>query len=152
MTHYLKLKELINSSQKNESEILKKYQKLNRCNNLVKSDIKTSAKKTADEILDLFTKASESFIQNKMNGVDLRYLLKMFTKKQKEQMSKEFSEEFEKNYLRLDSGWLEDAINNYCNEIFIILKGKYIDFSCSLIEEEISTSSKFDPGGLTGFL
>lgn len=147
-----KLKELKSLSQKNGAEISKQYQKLDRCNNLVNSDIVATAKKTTDEILDVITKASESFIQNKMSGVDLRYLLKMFTKKQKEDMSKEFADEFKKNYLRVDSGWLESAIQNYCNEVFKILKSKYIDFSCSLIDEEGTGNTDFDLGELTGFM
>ena len=87
-----------------------------------------------------------------MSGVDLRYLLKMFTKKQKEEMSEEFANEFKKNYLRFDSGWLEDAIEDYCNEVFKILKSKYIDFSCSLIDENSDGNTGFDLGELTGFM
>lgn len=147
-----KLKELKSLSKKNGTEITKQYQKLDRCNNLVSSDITETAKKNTDEILDVIAKASESFIQNKMSGVDLRYLLKMFTKKQKEDMSKEFADEFKKNYLRFDSGWLEDAIKDYCNEVFKILKSKYIDFSCSLIDEEGTGNTGVDPGELTGFM
>lgn len=147
-----KLKELRSLSQKNKTEIMKQSQKLDRCNNLVSGDITATAKKTTDEVLDIITKASESFIQNKMSGVDLRYLLKMFTKKQKEEMSQEFAEEFKKNYLRFDSGWLEDAIEDYCNEVFKILKSKYIDFSCSLMDEAGKGNTGFDPGELTGFM
>lgn len=147
-----KLKELKSISQKNGTEITKQYQKLDRCNNLVLSDITTTAKKTTDEILDVIAMASESFIQNKMNGVDLRFLIKMFTKKQRGDMSREFADEFKRNYLRFDSGWLEDAINDYCNDVFRILKSKYIDFSCSLIDETGTYNTRFDPGELTSFM
>lgn len=91
-----KLKELKSLSDKNKTEINNQYQKLYKCNNLVSSDITATAKKTTDEILDIIAEASECFIQNKMSGVDLRHLLKMFTKKQKEDMSKEFEDEFKK--------------------------------------------------------
>ncbi len=147
-----KLKELESRSQRNAAEISKKYQKLERCNNLANSDINATAKKTADEILDIIAKASESFIQSKMTGVDLRYLIKMFTKKQRDDMAKEFEDEFKKNYLRFDSGWVEDAAAGYYNDIFKILKSKYIDFSCSLVNEEMAGDTGFDLGELTGFM
>ena len=147
-----KLKELKSLSQRHGTEVTKKYQRLDRCNNLVNSDITATAKKTADEILDIIAEASGSFIQNKMSGVDLKYLIKMFTKKQKDDMSKEFEDEFKKNYLKFDSGWLEDAIQDYYNEVFKILKSKYIDFSCSLIDEERAENTGFDVGELTGFM
>lgn len=146
------LKEKESSSQKNSTEIAKQYQKLDMCNDLVGIDITATAKKTTDQILDIIANASESFIQRKMSGVDFRYLLKMFTKKQREEMSEEFSKEFKSKYLRFDSGWLENAINEYYDEVFKILKSKYIDFSCSLLDEDNVTNSEFDPGEFTEFI
>lgn len=147
-----KLKELKSLLEKNKTEIAKQHQKFNRCRNLVSSDITATAQKTTDEILDIIAKASESFIQNKMTSVNLEYLLKMFTKRQKEDMSKEFADEFKEDYLRFDSGWLEDAIKGYYNEIFKVLKSRYIDFSSSLIDEAGTENMEFSIGELTDFM
>lgn len=148
-----KLAELQSEVNKDKSENAKQFQRLERCNYIISIDRGDAAKKTADDIVDIISDASQSFIQTKMSGFDLKNMLRMFTKKQRAQMSAELTEEFKNNYLRFDTGWLDECVKGFCRDIINILKSKYIDFSSTLNDGgNIELGTGFSSGDMTSFI
>ena len=148
-----KFAELKSEANKDSSEISRQFQRLERCNNIVIGDLNDASKKTADDIIDIITDASQSFIQTKMSGFNLKSMLRMFTKKQREEIAHELTEDFKSHYLRFDTGWLDQCANVFCRDVISILKSKYIDFSATLNSgNKIEINSDFSAGDLTGFI
>lgn len=145
--------ELKSEANKDSSEILRQFQRLERCNNIVIGDLNDAAKKTADDIIDIISDASQSFIQAKMSGFDLKNMLRMFTKKQKSELAQELTEEFKNSYLRFNTGWLDKCVSVFSRDVISILKSKYIDFSTTLNDgNEIEIGSDFSAGDMTSFV
>ena len=148
-----RLKELQSEVNKDKSENEKQFKRLNRCNDLIRIDRSDAAKKTADDIVDIISDASQSFIQTKMSGFDLKNMLRMFTKKQRAEMSAELTEEFKNNYLRFNTGWLDECVKGFCRDIINILKSKYIDFSSTLNDgSSIQLGTDFSAGDMISLI
>lgn len=115
----------------NKSSLEKQRQMLESTNRLVDMDLDEAAKKQTNEIIDIISASAENFIVQNMQ-FRLSQLIYMFTKKQKEKMASDLAKDFEENYLRVNSGWLEDNCRDFCNTASTILRGKYIDFAVDL--------------------
>ena len=126
---------------------------MERCNNIVEGDLNDAAKKQAQEIVGIVSDASQTFIQNKMSGIDLKNMLRMFGKKSRDEMSEEFTKEFKDKYLRFDNGWLDSCVKEFSRDIISILKSKYIDFSQTINNGgEFEINSNFDAGEMSEFV
>lgn len=132
MRDILESPELISmrQSEKNEGlEISKILSRLSKAQKTAGSDIKEHSKKTAQEILDIFSDASDSFIENQMQGMNWNALFK------KKKVQEELKKDFENNYVNIKSGWLDKMVSVFSDEIMSILQGIYTDFA---IDMEIS--------------
>ncbi len=148
-----KIKKLKEKFKDNKNDLQSQMTKLGQCKRIVKKNINDSARTVADEILDIISNSSESFVRNKMTGVNIRYLYKMFSKKQKDSITKELSDDFKNNFLKFDSGWVGKAAEGYEDEVLSILNGKYIDFIIDLEKEKRkSTDQPLNDNDFTGFI
>lgn len=148
-----RLAELQSEVNKDNSENIKQFQRLERCNYIISIDRRDAAKKTADDIVDIISDASQSFIQTKMSGFDLKNMLRMFTKKQRSELSAELAEEFQNNYLSFNTGWLDECVKGFCCDIINILKSKYIDFYSTLNDGgSIELGTDFLTGDMRSFI
>lgn len=148
-----RLAELQSEVNKDNSENIKQFQRLERCNYIISVDRRDAAKKTADDIVDIISDASQSFIQTKMSGFDLKNMLRMFTKKQRSELSAELAEEFKNNYLSFNTGWLDECVKDFCCDIINIVKSKYIDFYYTLNDGgSIQLGTDFLTGDMRSFI
>ncbi len=126
-----KLKELLTESSRDKSQVSMQRAQLDRCRQLVSSDLSDQAKKTAGEIINIFSDASKNFIDQKMSGNNLNQILRMFTKKQKEKMAEDFGKEFREYYLKTNTTWLKDCVAGFTDDVIALLKGRYNEFSAA---------------------
>lgn len=119
-----------------KSEITQIFAKLDKEKSLATDDIRSHAKKVAEEITEVFTDASDAFIENTMYGTNWKALIN------KRKFQDDLKRDFEKNYVRIKSGWLDNMIKEYSDDVATILQGIYIDFSID-IESINDSSSKF---------
>lgn len=135
------------------SEIGKLQKRLIQCDRVVRGDIRNSAKRTADDITDIIAAASDNFVESAMSGLTFGKFFQMIGRKNQEKIAEELKEDFEKKYIRLDSGWLDDCIGNYAQDTVTLLKGKYIEFADGLGDIAVEDHSGGDLiGDMTGFI
>ncbi len=136
-------------TEKNESyEIDKAYSKLINSCNLADGNIKDHAKKTAQGIIDIFMDASDAFIDNQMQGTNFSALLR------KKKFKEDLKNDFENNYVRIKSGWLDEIVKDYSDDVLTILRGIYSDFALevSAISVEDENAFSMSEDDLSGFI
>ena len=128
--------ETLKQAEKAESiEIIKIKNQLKKANRLATGEIKQTASKATNDLLDIFIEASNAFIDNKMQGTNFDALLR---RRSEEKLKREFEED----YVRLNNGWLDNLVKEYTDDVKSILEGIYVDFS--LETEVINSSKNFD--------
>lgn len=123
------------TTDKKENDKIAKW--LDQCKVMAKGDVKNEANKTATEIVDILTQATENFIYSKMDGLDFKALFKG-----KKKYSDELIKEYQDNYIRLNDGWVQSLGNEFLDNVKTILNGIFIDFETD-IEDSIQ-SQKLD--------
>lgn len=116
-----------------------------RCRRLAKNEISDEAMKAADDIVDIISNASASFIQMKMSNVDFRAL-------NKKRYSEKIQREFEESCIRADSGWIEAQGKEFCENITAILEGRYIEFAVEVEQELTDGPLGVDDLSITDFV
>lgn len=132
------------NTDKHEINVLKG--KLSKCKNMVENDIKNEAQKTTSEILDVFINASDSFISNRMSGLNLKAVF------QKERFQKELKKDFEDNYIKLKSGWIEETMKEFFDNIKNIVIGAYSSFAMDLDTEQDFADLSSDEFSVSNFV
>ena len=127
-------------------EISKIRSKLSKARVLASGDIKDHAKKSAQEIIEIFSDASDAFIENQMQGTNFKALFN----KQKHQEN--LKRDFEKNYVKIKSGWLDNIVKEFTDDVFDILKGIYSDFSIEMSTITSNSSFSMAEDDLSGFI
>ena len=116
----------LNKKEKAKSDdAVKQLEQLSSCKRVAYSEVGDEASKTADEIVDILSNASASFIQTKMSNVDFSALMK-------ERYKRKIADEFEKCCIRAESGWIEAMSKTYCDNISSILEGRYIGYAVEI--------------------
>ena len=151
----LKLKDILENnafkslvqSEKNEGlEINKIRSRLSKAQQIGISETKDQAKKTAQGIINIFTDASDAFIENKMQGINFGALFR------KDKFQKELKNDFEKNYVRINSGWLDKAVKEFSDDVMAILNGCYVDFAIDISTINNDDSFSMEEDDLSGFI
>lgn len=127
-------------------EIIKIRSKLSKARELASGEIKDHAKKSAQEVIEIFSDASDSFIENQMHGTNWSALFR----KQKHQ--EELKRDFEKNYVKINSGWLNNIVEEFSDDVLSILRGIYSDFSIEMSSISNSNSFAMQEDDLSGFI
>lgn len=141
------LKSVKNTDQTEETEILRLKSKFEKARRLASGNIKNQAKTTAQDILGVFSDASDAFIDIQMQGMNF---MSLFSKRRIEEKLKR---DFEDNYVRLKSGWLDKTAQQYVDDINDILKGIYIDMAFDLEKmSDSSTTMSIQGSSLSGFI
>lgn len=128
-------------------EIQQIRSKLIKAKELAKGDIKSHAKKVTEEITEIFTDASDAFVENQMQGMNWKALFS------KRNFQDDLKRDFENNYARIKSGWLNNIVEEYSDDVVTMLQGIYSDFAIDI--ESVDTSSgKFTMAedDLSGFI
>lgn len=112
-----------NAALTGKKENSKTMTRLNQCRGIAKSDVKNEANKTAADIIDILTNATDSFIYSKMDGLDFKALFKG-----KKRYGEELRKEYENNYIRLNDGWVQSLGNDFLDNVKTILEGIFIEF------------------------
>lgn len=115
----------------NKHEIIALMGKLNKCRERVNDDINNEARKITNEILDIFSSASDAFIANIMDGTNWDAIF------HKERFKRELKKDFENNYIKLNDGWLESMTQEFSEHIKLIAIGEYSSFEMELEEKMI---------------
>lgn len=117
----------LRQTEKNEGhEIKQTLSKLRKARELANAEIKDHAKKSSQEIIDIFSEVSDAFIENQMQGMNWKAL---FNKKR---FQEDMKRDFEKNYVKIKSGWLDNIVAEFSDDVMNILQGIYTDFSMEL--------------------
>lgn len=127
-------------------EIDKIRSKLSKARILASGDIKDHAKKSAQEIIEIFSYASDAFIENQMQGTNFKALFN----KQKHQEN--LKRDFEKNYVKIKSGWLDKIVKEFTDDVIDILRGIYSDFSIEMSTITSNSSFSMAEDDLFGFI
>ena len=137
---------LAETEKKESLDIRLARQKLENSKTKARSDIRNHVKKTGDEIVQRLIDASNAFIDNQMQGTNWNAISRR--KKYKEELKRDF----ERNYIRFDSGWLDDKMRLFSDDIVQILRGIYIDFSLEV--DSVGENVKFSlaDDSLSGFI
>ena len=137
----------LGQTEKNEGlEITKIRTKLSRAKELALGDIKDHAKKTAQEIIEIISYASDAFIENQMQGTNWKALFR------KRKHQEELQRDFEKNYVKIKSGWLDNIVKEYSDDVLAIIKGIYSDFSIEMSTLQNNSTFQMDEDELSGFI
>lgn len=114
-------------------------ERLTQCKKTVNGIIMMEAKRTANELIDIISEATTSFIEMKMHSLDFSALAK---KRYAEKLDKEFRQQ-----LDLEGEWVKSLSRDYADNLKALLDGKYSEFAAEL--EDVSVSSAdaaFDTG------
>lgn len=114
-------------------------ERLTQCKKTVNGIITMEAKRTANELIDIISEATTSFIEMKMHSLDFSALAK---KRYAEKLDKEFRQQ-----LDLEGEWVKSLSRDYADNLKVLLDGKYSEFAAEL--EDVSVSSAdaaFDTG------
>lgn len=155
-TYKKTLKELLEDNQlvslgraeKGEKEEIRQIrEKLQNAKRVASGKIRSQSKASTQEILDIFSDASDAFISNTMQGMSLEALF------QKKRFEEKLKRDFENNYVKIKSGWLDKNVKEFSDETIIILQGVYSDFSMDF-DTAASDSNEFSMKGddLSGFI
>lgn len=137
----------IQSSENNEKlEITQINNRLRNAKNVANGDIKEQAKKTTQEIIDIFLDASDAFIENQMQGMNLDALIR------KNKFKEDLKKDFENNYVRIKSGWLDEVTEEYSENVLAIINGIYSDFAIQMTIKQEDNKFNMEKAALSGFI
>lgn len=125
-----KVKNSIYTGKKDNDKTAKR---LDQCRGMAKQDVKKEADKTTAEIIDILTQSTDSFIYSKMDGLDFKALVKG-----KKKYGDELLKDYQDNYIRLNSGWVQSLGNDFMDNVRTLLDGIFIDFEPDIEEAELS--------------
>lgn len=117
----LKTQERQNKEESREAKDLRS--KFERGRRKLKADIQAHAAQKTEEVLERLSGATESFISIKMDGMDLRALVKG-----KKRYADELRREYEKSYICLENGWLDACGEGFLEEVKTLVCSYYADF------------------------
>lgn len=138
----------LGQAEKNESHDIQQIRtKLRKASDLARGDIKDHAKKATQEILEIFSDASEAFIENQMQGTNWKALVR------RRSFQNDLKRDFEKNYVKLNDGWLNNTVREFSDDVISILQGIYSDFIMD-IESGVNVGNTFSmkEDSLSGFI
>lgn len=104
--------------------------KINKCKMNVHSDIQREAEARADEIISILISASDAFISNLMEGVNFKAL-------GRKSFQEELKKDFEENYVKLKSGWVEKCTEGFASNVKSIILGYYSEFALD-VDRDVS--------------
>ena len=113
-------------SQKADNDALK--QKLTNVHKGVFRQISTSARQKSEEIIDIIIQASDAFIECEMTGTKLSAI-------RKNHFKEKLTEEFKKNYLRLDKNWVDAICQEFTEDVNSIVSGAYSTFMLDIMDD-----------------
>lgn len=106
-------------------------ERLTQCKKTVNGIITMEAKRTANELIDIISASTTSFIEMKMHSLDFSALAK---KRYADKLDKEFREQ-----LNLEGAWVKSLSRDYADNLKALLDGKYSEFAAEL--EDVNVSS-----------
>lgn len=121
-----------------QADVKNLYVRLRQCKKMAKTDINNEAHKTAEEIAQMLIDATESFITDKMDGLNFKALFK-----KKDKLSDELAQEYRKDYIRMDSGWVRDLADDYLDNVQTITEGIFVEFA-------MDVEASADASGISG--
>ena len=114
-------------------------ERLTQCKKTVNGIITMEAKRTANELIDIISEATTSFIEMTMHSLDFSALAK---KRYAEKLDKEFRQQ-----LDLEGTWVKSLSRNYADNLKALLDGKYSEFAAELEDVNVSSAdAAFDTG------
>lgn len=134
---------LCNDAKTGKKENVKIVGWLEKCKRVAEGDIKNEANKTASEIVEILAEATDRFIYSKMDGLDLKAMVRA-----KKKYGDELLKDYQDNYIRLHDGWVQSLGNDFQDNVRTILDGIFIDFETDTenIQSEKIDSKILDSG------
>lgn len=139
------LQKLKAATKRDSTDAKRLSERLTQCKKTVNGAINLEAKKTANELIDIITRSTSSFIEMKMYSLDFSALAK---KRYAEKLEREF-----KASLDLDGDWVKSLSHEYSDDLKALLDGKYSEFAMELDDINVASNGpSFDTSPFNTFV